>query len=82
MINQSTNVVENICVWDGDVNTWLPPADTLMLVQADTTAIVWELNSDLKDYVLTEKIGVADIGFTWDGSVCITNLPKPEIQSL
>jgi hypothetical protein len=41
MVNTSTNIVENIFVWNGDTNTWQPPANTLMLVQATTPAMVW-----------------------------------------
>jgi hypothetical protein len=81
MVNESTNVVDNVCVWDGDTSTWQPPADTLMLVKATTPAIVWELNADKTDYVLTEVIGAGDIGFTWDGVVVTTNEPKPIIPT-
>lgn len=77
MINESTNVVDNICEWDGNPNTWQPPANTLMLIQATTPAMVWELNAEKTDYVLTEVIGQGQIGFTWDGAVCTTNEPKP-----
>lgn len=77
MLNESTNVVDNICVWDGDTNTWQPPENTLMLVQATTPAMVWELSSDKTNYVLTEVIGAGATGFTWDGSVLITNEPQP-----
>jgi hypothetical protein len=71
------NVVTNVCVWDGDVNIWVPPLDATMLVQSTTPAIVWRLNSDKTDWVLTEVVGVGDIGFTWDGAVVTTNQPKP-----
>lgn len=71
------NEVTNVCVWDGDVNTWTPPLDATMLVQFTTPAIVWKLNSDKTDYVLTEVVGAGDIGFTWDGKVVTTNQPKP-----
>jgi len=74
MVN-STNVVENICLWDGDTNTWQPPADTLMLVQVTTPALVWVLNTD--NYVLEQVMGAGQIGFTWDGTVLTTNQPKP-----
>ncbi len=76
MVN-SENVVDNICVWDGDTNTWQPPEGYTMLVQSTTPAMVWELNAEKTDYVLTEQIGMGAIGFTWDGTVCITNQPKP-----
>ena len=74
------NVVTNVCVWDGDVNTWIPPADATMLVQATTPAMVWELDTTLipPSYVLKEQTGIADIGFTWDGTVCTTNEPQPQ----
>ena len=80
MILTATNVVDNICLWDGDTNTWQPPADTLMLIQATTPAMVWEsviVNNIITDYVLTEQMGAGSIGFTWDGTNCITNEPKP-----
>ena len=71
------NVVTNVCVWDGDVNTWTPPADATMLVQDTTPAMIWQLNADKTDYVLVEQIGAGAIGFTWDGTNCITNEPQP-----
>jgi hypothetical protein len=73
-----SNVVTNLVLWDGDTNTWQPPADATMLVQATTPAMVWELNNATPPvYVLTEEIGVGQIGFTWDGSVLITNQQQP-----
>ena len=71
------NVVTNICVWDGDTNTWTPPADATMLIQADTQAKVWTYDKASNTYVLTEELGAGDIGFTWDGSVLTTNEPQP-----
>ena len=73
------NVVTNVCVWDGDINTWTPPADATMLIQATTPAMVWQLNADKTDWVLTEVIGSGAIGFSWDGSVVTTNQPKPTL---
>ena len=75
------NIVTNNVVWDGDVNTWTPPADSIQLIQATTPAMVWELNADKTDYVLTEQVGAGDIGFTWDGTVLTTNQPKPSIPA-
>ena len=80
MISTATNVVENVCLWDGDVNTWTPPADILMLIQATTPAMVWQpviVDGKITDYVLAEQIGAGSIGFTWDGTVLTTNQPKP-----
>ena len=82
MINKSTNIVENICVWDGNNNTWTPPSDYLMLVAEEVKALIWQAvldNNKIIDYVLIEKIGIGSIGFTWDGLVLTTNQPKPEI---
>lgn len=83
MVNESTNVVENVCVWDGNPNTWQPPENTLMLVQADTQALVWELNAEKTDSVLVEVLGQGQIGFTWNSTtqVLTTNQPKPEIPT-
>ena len=90
MINESTNVVDNICVWDGNPNTWTPPSGYLMLVEADTQALIWiavyEPDPITKkpivvDYVLTETLGAGAVGFTWDGTVLTTNQPKPVIPA-
>jgi hypothetical protein len=78
MINESTNVVDNVCVWDGNPDTWQPPAGYLMLVQATTMAVVWVWDNAIKDYVLSQQIGQGQIGFTWNGTECMTNEPKPE----
>jgi hypothetical protein len=77
MVNESTNVVDNICVWDGDTNTWTPPSNTLMLIQETTPAMVWELSTDKTNYVLVEVLGAGEIGFTWNGTVLTTNQPQP-----
>lgn len=77
MINQATNVVDNICIWDGNPNTWQPPLNYLVLVQATTPAYVWVLNSDKTAFVLQECTGEGAIGFTWDGSAVTTNEPQP-----
>lgn len=76
------NVVTNNVVWDGNTQTWTPPSDATMLVQATTLALVWEsVNVDGKtvDWILAEQIGAGEIGFTWNGSVLTTNKPKPAI---
>lgn len=78
MINQSTNTIDNICLWDGNPNTWQPPAEYLMLVQATTMALVWVWDAAIKDYVLGQQMGQGQIGFVWNGAECVTNEPKPE----
>lgn len=74
-----SDIVTNCVVWDGNTQTWQPPVDTTMLVQATTLAMVWLLNTDKTDYVLTEVIGAGDIGFTWNGTVLTTDKPKPNL---
>jgi hypothetical protein len=77
MINQSTNVVDNVCLWDGNPNTWQPPAGYLMLVQSTTMALVWGFDKAVDDYVLVQKMGDGQIGFNWNGTECVTNEQKP-----
>lgn len=80
MVNESINVVDNVCFWDGDPNTWQPPSGYLMLVQATTMAVVWVFDKAIPDWVLSQQIGQGQIGFTWNGSECVTNEPKPVPQ--
>lgn len=72
-----SNVVTNVCLWDGNTDTWTPPSDATMLVQSTTPTKIWGLVNN--QYELVDSIGDATIGFTWDGTVCTTNQPKPEI---
>lgn len=77
MINESTNVVDNVCVWDGNPNTWQPPSGYLLLVKATTMALVWVWDSAITDWVLSQQLGEAQIGFIWNGTECVTNQQKP-----
>lgn len=84
MINQTSNIVENIVYWDGDINTWQPPENHLMLIQADVIAQVWEAiitDGKITDWILANQLGAGQIGFTWNGSVLTTNQPKPSIPA-
>jgi hypothetical protein len=80
MINETTNIVDNVCFWDGNPETWEPPANYLMLVQATTMAQVWVWDKAIPDWVLVQQMGQGQIGFTWNGSECMTNEPKPVPQ--
>jgi hypothetical protein len=71
------NVVTNICLWDGDTTKWTPPKGSIALIQANTIAMVWQLNSDKTDWILVEQLGQGQIGFTWNGTVLTTDQPKP-----
>jgi hypothetical protein len=82
MVNKSTNVVDNICIWNGDVDTWQPPEYFLMLAQATTPAMIWQevvVDNKVINFILTEQTGAGEIGFTWDGTVLTTNEPKPTV---
>ena len=70
------NIVTNIVVWDGG-SEWKPPADSIQLIKSTTPAIVWVYDENLNNYELKEIIGAGEIGFTWDGSVLMTNEPNP-----
>jgi hypothetical protein len=75
------NVVTNAVAWDGNTQTWTPPANSLMLVQSTTPALVWIPNLDCTVFTLTEQIGAGQIGFTWNGTILTTNQPKPTIPA-
>lgn len=78
------NVVTNVVVWNGDTTQWTPPAGAIALVQSTTPAMVWQpvvVDNKITDWVLAEQVGAGDIGFTWDGTDCITNQPRPEIPA-
>jgi hypothetical protein len=74
------NIVTNTVTWDGNVQTWTPPAGSIQLIQATTPAMVWEQVIDSKPptWALTEVLGAGDIGFTWNGTVLTTNKPEPQ----
>lgn len=76
-----SNVVTNCAEWDGNTQTWKPPANSIQLIQSTTPAMLWQFNTDKTDYILVEFIGAGDIGFTWDGTVLTTNQPKPAMPT-
>lgn len=76
------NIVVNIVIWNGDTSIWTPPQGSIALISATTPAKIWQYDSDLKQWNLTEMMGASDIGFTWDGTYCITNEPKPTITGI
>lgn len=77
-----SNVVANIVVWDGDTTVWTPPSGSIVLVQSTTPAFIWQSNADETDCVIVEELGAGDIGFIWNGSVLMTNQPKPPVQNV
>ena len=77
MINQATNICDNVCVWDGNPNTWTPPTGYLMLIQDTTPAKIWEYNVETNTWDLVVVNGAGTTGFTWDGTYLNTNQPQP-----
>jgi hypothetical protein len=78
VVNQTTNIVDDVVVWDGNTETWTPPANCLMLIQATTPALIWDSNENYTIFTLKEQMGAGQIGFTWDGTVLTTNQIKPK----
>ena len=78
MINKSTNVVENIVVWDGNLETWNPGDEFLLLKAEETPCTLWSWNND--QLQSEEIIGAGGINDTWDGNTVIKpQPPKPEV---
>lgn len=77
LINKTTNVVENVCYWDGDTSKWQPEENSFALPLDTTPSLVWQLNQDKTDFVLTSVLGQGAIGFTWNGAALTTNESKP-----
>ena len=77
------NAVTNVCVWDGNTDTWTPPIDAIMLVQSTTPAMVWEKTKvdGVITFNLVEQMGAGGVGFTWNGTVLTTNEPQPEVPT-
>ena len=75
-----SNVVTNICIWNGDTTIWTPPIGSIALAQSTTPALIWQLDTTTKPSIwkLVEVIGAGEIGFTWDGSILTTNQPEPK----
>lgn len=78
-IDVVTNIVVNNILWDGNEDNWQPPQNSIMVIDSETIGKTWMPNEDNTDWVLEDVLGAGDIGFTWDGTICITNEPKPTI---
>ena len=77
MVNETTNICDNITLWDGNPDTWTPPPGYLMLVQATTPAKVWVWDATGEVWTIEAQEGQGQIGFTWDGTYLTTNDPMP-----
>ena len=81
MVDTTSNICDNVVMWDGNPDTWTPPPSHLMLVQATTPAKLWELNPEKTAYVLQVQMGAGQINFTWDGTYLTTNEPEPVVPT-
>ena len=77
MVNLSTNIVDDVCVWDGNTDTWQPPENYLLLDDEATPALTWVLSEDQLSASLQPVLGAGAIGFIWDGNQLKTNEPNP-----
>jgi hypothetical protein len=75
LINKTTNIVENIVEVADD--SWQPSDSFLAVPQDQVIGQVWGFNSDVNDFVVSDVLGSATIGNTYDGSKCITHVSKP-----
>lgn len=78
LIIDASNVVVNCVMWDGNPETWEPPADTIQLIKATTPAITWVFNQSTMVWEQQTVMGAGSIGFTWDGTTLTTNQPQPQ----
>jgi hypothetical protein len=76
------NVVTNSIMWDGDVQNWTPPTNSILVVQSETQAMVWVADASIKDFKLEQRLGAGRIGYTWDGNILTTNEPKPVLPTV
>ena len=76
MVNEQTNVCDNVILWDGNLDTWSPPNGYLLLVQSSTQAKNWVWNPTSEVWELVVD-GFGGIGYTWDGTYLVTSEPEP-----
>jgi len=76
MVNEVTNVVDNIVSWNGS-DEWIPPEGYLMIIQSITPAKIWNVDVYTNMVTLVIEIGAGSIGFTWDGTYLNTNIIEP-----
>lgn len=80
VINQTTNICDNIVMWDGSTATWALPTNCLMLLQSATPVKSWVWDAANKQWAFAIQQETAEIGYTWDGVNLVTNKPQPANQ--
>ena len=77
LINTQTNVVDNVVVWDGVDEWWVPREGHFAIPQATTPAKVWELNALGDAYEMQGVVGAGQIGFVWESPYVVTTATMP-----
>jgi len=77
LVDITSNVCDNLVLWDGDSQTWAVPETHLALPQNTTPSKVWVYDDADKVWLLSSTVGEGQIGFTWDGSSLVTDQPMP-----
>jgi len=77
MVNKNTNLVENVVLWDGNLQTWNPGDDFLLMKAEDHLCTAWFwVDGELQSQ---QALGIAGIGDSWDGTAFSKQQPpKPE----
>jgi hypothetical protein len=81
LVNKETNTVDNIILWDGNINIWQPPETHQAVFAEDKLTLLWVWNSDLNDYEQKEFVDSLDLGLKWDGTKFV-EVKKPETPIL
>lgn len=86
VINTTTNICENVVLWNGNNDHWSPPSNYICVDASNTKSKVWSYQQSSNNYVLIDPstltsnsyITRGNIGDTWDGNYFIP--PKPSLQ--
>lgn len=75
LINNQTDIVDNVVVWDGNTQDWTPPASHTALPQATTPRLIWVQDQQTQAWEQVLVTGGGSIGDAWDGQKLIQ--PQP-----
>lgn len=84
LINTSIDpaICENICVWDGNVETWNPGENYIALPLANTISMEWSWDYSTNTWIMIDSPGQGKIGYIWNGEKLVTNLPSPTSNTI
>lgn len=75
LVDNQTNIADNVVVWDGNTQEWSPPASHIALAQSITPRLIWVQNEQTKELEQIEVIGSGSIGDSWNGEKLIQPHP-------